>query len=78
MIQCPECDAAIDLDPDDVDEGDVISCDECGAELQVVSLDPLEVELYEDEDEEEDDEFLEDDDEEGELEEEEDEDDDWR
>jgi alpha-aminoadipate carrier protein LysW len=78
MIQCPECDAAIDLDADDVDEGDVISCDECGAELQVVSLDPLEVELYEDEDEEEEDEFLEEDEEEGDLEEDEDEDDDWR
>ena len=43
MVLCPECDAEIDVDETDVDEGDALSCDECGAELKVVSLTPLEL-----------------------------------
>ncbi len=72
MVKCPVCDGAIDVDEEDVDEGDTISCDECGADLRVVGTDPLEVESAEelDEDEEEDGEFLED--------EEEEEDEDWK
>jgi alpha-aminoadipate carrier protein LysW len=31
-----------------VDEGDSLSCDECGADLKVVSTDPLELESTED------------------------------
>ena len=52
MVNCPECDAQIDLEEDDVDEGDVLSCDECGAELRVVSTEPLELESAEDDEEE--------------------------
>jgi alpha-aminoadipate carrier protein LysW len=57
MVKCPVCDGAIDIDEEDVDEGDTISCDECGADLRVVGTDPLEVESaddVEDEDEDED------------------------
>ncbi|HYW48655.1 MAG TPA: hypothetical protein VE959_37670 [Bryobacteraceae bacterium] len=66
MVTCPVCEGTIDLDEEDVDEGDTISCDECGADLKVVSTDPLELESAEDldEEDEEDDEFLEDDEEE--------------
>jgi alpha-aminoadipate/glutamate carrier protein LysW len=58
MFQCTECGADIDVDMDEVDEGDIISCDECGAILRVVSITPPELELDEegdgfDEDEEE-------------------------
>jgi alpha-aminoadipate/glutamate carrier protein LysW len=64
MVKCPVCDGAIDLDEEDVDEGDSISCDECGADLRVASTDPfLELEPAEEIDEEEE-EFLEDDEEE--------------
>jgi alpha-aminoadipate carrier protein LysW len=67
MVACPKCQGLIDVDEEDVDEGDTISCDECGADLRVVGTDPLELEsaedLEEDEDEDEDD-FLEDDEEE--------------
>ena len=61
MVTCPVCEGAIDVDKDDVDEGDTISCDECGADLRVVGTDPLEVESAEhaEEEEEDDDEFLE-------------------
>ena len=73
MVKCPVCEGAIDLDEEDVDEGDSISCDECGADLKVVSTDPLEVESAEELEEEEEE------DEEGFLEEDEEEpDEDWK
>jgi alpha-aminoadipate carrier protein LysW len=72
MVTCPKCEAAIDVDEEDVDEGDTISCDECGAALKVVSTDPLELESAEEVEEE-------DEDEEGFTEEEEEEaDEDWK
>lgn len=75
MVTCPVCDGAIDVDEDEIDEGDPISCDECGADLRVVSTDPLELEAAEDLEDDEDEEFLDEDEEE---EEEEELDDDWR
>ncbi len=53
MVNCPNCDAVIDVDEDDLDEGDSLTCDECGADLSVTGLSPLELETQEDEDEEE-------------------------
>jgi lysine biosynthesis protein LysW len=41
---CPDCDARIDVSPD-IESGVVFECPECGASLEVVSLDPLEVDL---------------------------------
>jgi alpha-aminoadipate carrier protein LysW len=71
VVNCPDCDAQIDIEADDVDEGDLVSCDECGAELRVVSTEPLELESAdEDEDEEEEDGFLDEDEEEEEPEDE--------
>lgn len=54
MATCPECDATLDLEPDDVDLDDRLSCDDCGASLKVTALAPLEVDI-DDEDEDEDD-----------------------
>ena len=34
-INCPKCDAALDVEEDELDEGDTLSCDECGATLIV-------------------------------------------
>ena len=42
-VICPECDNPHDVDVDDVEEGEVIQCDECGTDLEVVSSDPLEL-----------------------------------
>ena len=42
-VVCPECDHPLDIDVDDVEQGDVITCDECGTEIEVVSSDPLEL-----------------------------------
>jgi lysine biosynthesis protein LysW len=74
MSSCPECDAEIIVDEDDLEEmevGDPWNCDACGSALRVASLAPLEFDADdededdEDEDEEEadDDDDLDDDDE---------------
>jgi alpha-aminoadipate/glutamate carrier protein LysW len=52
-IPCPVCDAAIDVDEDELEEGDSVTCDECGADLVVASLDPLELESLDEEEEDE-------------------------
>ena len=53
MANCPECEALLDVDHDEVEEGDVINCPECGLELEVVHLNPVEVERVPEEEEEE-------------------------
>ncbi len=77
MVSCPNCDAMIDVDEEDLDEGDPISCDECGASLRVVSVDPLELESDDDADDEDEEDFDEFDDEDEEEEEEDEEGEDW-
>jgi alpha-aminoadipate carrier protein LysW len=80
MVNCPNCDAVIDLDVEELDEGDTLTCDECGADLSVTGLDPLELETTEDEDEEEEEEDEDidyDEEDEDEEEEEEEEEEDW-
>jgi alpha-aminoadipate/glutamate carrier protein LysW len=52
MVNCPNCDAMIDVDEEELDEGDTLTCEECGADLSVTGLSPLELETQEDEDEE--------------------------
>ena len=56
---CPECDADVHVDTD-ADKSDVVSCEECGAELEIVGLDPVELDIVEEtdlDDEEEEDEY---------------------
>jgi alpha-aminoadipate carrier protein LysW len=48
MPACPECENALDVDADDVEEGDVIACDECGSEFEVIAIDPLQLSQVED------------------------------
>ena len=78
MVECPQCNADIDVEEDELDEGDTISCDECGATLTVAGLDPLELEAEDDDDAgEDDDEFFDEDEEDDEDEDEDDEEEDW-
>lgn len=79
MATCPECDAEIEIDDDDLEDiqiGDPFECDECGSALRVATLVPLEFDPDEDPEDDEDaaDEKEEDDDVD-ELDEDEDEDD---
>ena len=60
MPSCPECDTALDVELDEVEEGDVIACEECGSEFEVVGVEPLELARVEEGLEEEDDLFEED------------------
>ena len=70
MAHCPECEALVDLDADEVEEGETVSCPDCGMDLEVMSTNPMELRLAKeedlDEDEEDDDDELLDEDEEDE------------
>lgn len=83
MATCPNCEALdLEVDEYELEEGDSVTCSECGASLLVASISPLELELVdeddEDEDDEEEDEEGEDDDDDlDEKEEDEDEREDW-
>jgi len=62
MATCPECDAEIEIDDDDLAEmeiGDPWDCDACGTRLRVASLDPLDFETDDEDDDDEDDETAE-------------------
>ena len=43
MPSCPECENSLDVDVDEVEEGDIVVWDECGAEYEVVGVEPLEM-----------------------------------
>ena len=49
---CPECDADVQVD-EDTDKGDVVECEDCGTQLEVVGLDPIELDVAVEEEEEE-------------------------
>jgi lysine biosynthesis protein LysW len=58
MATCPECDAELEIEDDDLEEmevGDPWDCEACGSRLRVANLDPLEFDSDDDEDEDEDD-----------------------
>lgn len=42
---CPACESEIELDDMDVDTGEMIGCPECGADLLVTSIAPIELAL---------------------------------
>lgn len=77
MVKCPACDAVIDAEEDELDEGDEFTCEECGAGLSVTGTEPLEIKAGADAEDEED----EDEDDDLDLDEEEDdeeEEDEWK
>ena len=54
MATCPECDAEIEIDDDDLEDlqvGDAFECADCGSALRIATLDPLEFDIDDDEDE---------------------------
>ncbi len=46
---CPECSEDVYVDADS-EQGDIVSCDECGTDLEIVGLDPIELDIHEDDD----------------------------
>ena len=64
MTSCPECESDLDIDVDEVEEGDVVACDECGTEYEVVGVEPLELSKVEEGFDEDDEDYAEEDEEE--------------
>ena len=59
MATCPECDAELTIDDDDLEEmevGDPWDCEGCGSRLRVAGLDPLDFDSDDEEDDDEDEE----------------------
>lgn len=84
MLNCPECDAVLDVEENELDEGEEITCEECGVSLIVTQTEPVEFEIadevdgYDDEYDEDDDDFDDEDEDDEDEEEEQEEEEDWR
>lgn len=80
MVNCPKCNAVIDVDEEELDEGDSLLCEDCGANLNVSGVSPLELspdkvaEVDEDLDDDDDDDDFEDEDDDADDDEDEDKD----
>lgn len=48
MVECLECGTNFDL-PDNIKIGEVIDCPNCGAQLEVFSIDPPVIDIFEEE-----------------------------
>ena len=49
MVLCPECESDLDVEEDELDEGEILSCTECGNDFEVVGVEPLELTKVSDE-----------------------------
>jgi alpha-aminoadipate/glutamate carrier protein LysW len=49
MILCPECESDLDIDEDEVEEGEVVSCAECGTDFEIITVNPIELKTVDDE-----------------------------
>ena len=64
MATCPSCEAPdLEVDEYELEEGEIITCPECGTSLEVTGLGPVEFDVVSDDDDEDEDEDEEDDDE---------------
>jgi len=61
---CPECENELDVELDEVEEGDVVACGECGTEYEIVGVEPLELARVDDDLDDDDDDVFEEDEEE--------------
>ena len=62
MVRCPKCGSEVDVDEDEVEEGEILACNECETEMEVVQIHPVKVNSISDDEEEEDEESEDDDD----------------
>ena len=53
MVRCPECSVEIDVDEEEVEEGEILNCPECEAEIEVVQVHPVRVNVISDDDDDE-------------------------
>ena len=52
VVRCPKCASEIDVDEDEVEEGEILACPECETEMEVVQIHPVKVNSISDEDDE--------------------------
>jgi len=64
MANCPECENELNFNVEETEEGDVVVCDECGTEYEIVGLEPLELTRIEEDYEADDEDIIEDEEEE--------------
>jgi alpha-aminoadipate carrier protein LysW len=50
MVFCPECESDLDIDEEEVEEGEVVSCAECGTDFEIVTTNPIELKTVDDDD----------------------------
>ena len=50
MVHCPKCGVEIDLDEDEVEEGEIVTCVECEAELEIVQTHPVHLNIISEDD----------------------------
>lgn len=43
-VECPVCGADVEI-PENAMENELIVCADCGSELEIISLDPVEIDL---------------------------------
>jgi lysine biosynthesis protein LysW len=55
VVHCPKCGVEIDLDEDEVEEGEIVTCVECEAEMEIVQTHPVHLNIISDEDDDEED-----------------------
>lgn len=58
MVRCPKCAIEIDADEEELEEGEILNCEECKAELEVVQTHPVRINVITDEDDDEDEDAL--------------------
>jgi lysine biosynthesis protein LysW len=62
VVRCPKCAVEIDVDEDEIEEGEILNCLECESELEVVQIHPVRVNVISDDDDDDDDDEDDDDD----------------
>jgi len=56
VVRCPKCGAEVDVDEDEVEEGEILTCLECETDFEVVQKHPVHLNVIsEDDDDDEDD-----------------------
>jgi alpha-aminoadipate carrier protein LysW len=51
MILCPKCQSEIDVEEEELEEGELVSCTECDGDFEVASVEPLNLTKVSDEEE---------------------------
>jgi alpha-aminoadipate carrier protein LysW len=50
VVHCPKCGVEIDLDEDEVEEGEIVTCVECEAEMEIVQTHPVSLNIISEDD----------------------------